>query len=214
MRAHLVYIFLLSVGAASHAAGIVVTPSPPAAAPIVRVAVYDYAGVPRGELQAAEREAARLYGPTHIEFVWLLCRAAPARPALCPQEVRENDLIAHLLSPAMERVTPSKRALGYAFLGTNTANILCDRVASLAAQSHFPPGVLMGMVMAHELGHLLIGAHAHSSFGIMRPQWDPFSLTALRIGPSFTGEQRQKMYTSLRPRTPARASSGRCTLVP
>jgi hypothetical protein len=29
----------------------------------------------------------------------------------------------------------------------------------------------LGHVIAHEIGHLLLGANSHSPVGIMRPQW-------------------------------------------
>ena len=34
-----------------------------------------------------------------------------------------------------------------------------------------PSEVLFGFVIAYELGHLLLGPHAHTGLGLMRPVW-------------------------------------------
>ena len=43
-------------------------------------------------------------------------------------------------------------------------------------------GEVLGHVMAHELGHLLLGSNAHSRLGIMRPHWSAEELQSLRMG--------------------------------
>ena len=64
-------------------------------------------------------------------------------------------------------------AMGYAMpygkTGTSI-HILLDRV--LCAGSQKLAGVLLGHVMAHELGHVLEGISRHSDSGVMKAHWD------------------------------------------
>jgi hypothetical protein len=53
---------------------------------------------------------------------------------------------------------------------------------------------LLGTVVAHELGHLLLGSHAHSQVGIMVPVWEEESLRNMGMGHLlFTREQSSLM---------------------
>jgi hypothetical protein len=55
-------------------------------------------------------------------------------------------------------------------------------------------GVLLGAMMAHELGHLLLGVNSHSREGIMSIPWDARKLQHVDLGRlGFTGEQASKI---------------------
>ena len=49
------------------------------------------------------------------------------------------------------------------------ANVYVDRIRELAGRREFE--VIVGSVIAHELGHLLLGKNAHSHAGIMHARW-------------------------------------------
>jgi hypothetical protein len=53
---------------------------------------------------------------------------------------------------------------------TSTAIIISDEVGKRAAINLTTPGDLLGLVIAHELGHLLLRSKAHSVEGIMQAQ--------------------------------------------
>ena len=51
-------------------------------------------------------------------------------------------------------------------------------------------GVLLGAMMAHEIGHLLLGVNSHSGEGIMSIPWDVHKLQQINLGDlGFTPEQ-------------------------
>jgi hypothetical protein len=52
----------------------------------------------------------------------------------------------------------------------SVATVYVDRVRTLATAGGVDAGTLMGRAIAHEIGHLLLGA-AHSRSGVMRPVW-------------------------------------------
>jgi hypothetical protein len=63
---------------------------------------------------------------------------------------------------------------GSALLPTNegfgvVANVYADRTRELADRREFE--VILGWVIAHELGHLLLGEHGHAAAGIMHARW-------------------------------------------
>ena len=51
------------------------------------------------------------------------------------------------------------------------ATVYSDRVAALAREVRIDGADLLGLAMAHELGHLLIGTDEHAARGLMRAVW-------------------------------------------
>jgi hypothetical protein len=75
---------------------------------------------------------------------------------------------------------------GTAFLnpeGGVYADVFLDRVLGLREQS---PGIslsrLLGCVLAHEIGHLLLGEHSHSRNGLMQAHWQFEQLQKIAMG--------------------------------
>jgi hypothetical protein len=68
-----------------------------------------------------------------------------------------------------------RAVLGAALTPTNRVYIFTPRIAVLAIGSRQPLEMLLGRVLAHEIGHLLLPGQGHSESGIMRAQsrWDP-----------------------------------------
>jgi hypothetical protein len=59
-------------------------------------------------------------------------------------------------------------------------------------------GGIMGAIIAHEIGHLLLGSNAHAAIGIMRAHWQDAELRMLSKGELlFTTEQGARMRTNL-----------------
>lgn len=48
---------------------------------------------------------------------------------------------------------------------------------------HRAVGRALGRILAHELGHYLLGPNSHTTNGLMRPQWQPEELFAVRRQP-------------------------------
>ena len=55
--------------------------------------------------------------------------------------------------------------------GSDLVLVVVDRVERLANGRDGERGILMGHVIAHELGHLLLETPEHSVEGIMRARW-------------------------------------------
>jgi hypothetical protein len=101
------------------------------------------------------------------------------------------------------RVVPQSRlstneVFGVAFLsaeGTGCySDVFYDRAMELHANWNVDLADILGNVMAHELGHLLLGSNSHASMGIMRAHWQGEDLRRLSRGNLlFTNEQADQM---------------------
>ena len=63
--------------------------------------------------------------------------------------------------------------------GGTMADAYFQAVQATSAQHRGDSGVLLGFVMAHELGHLLLGA-GHTPDGVMQAAWSQKQMDALR----------------------------------
>jgi hypothetical protein len=97
-------------------------------------------------------------------------------------------------------------ALGYAapYGGRGTVvHVLFDRVSQVSSAGQM--GVLLGHVIAHELGHILKGTDGHADRGIMKAQWSARDLAQMTFRPlSFTREDAELIREGI----PARKHTG------
>jgi len=145
---------------------------------IVKVLVYNYAAAPQGTLSRAETEVARVIGATGVAVAWLDCmaprdRSQPERAGQeCDSPVSGATLVLQIL-PRSARAKAAFRdtVFGYAEGGA-WIRIFYDRIEDFAErgdQQEAP--VIMGNVIAHEIGHLLLDSASHSASGIMCARW-------------------------------------------
>jgi hypothetical protein len=83
---------------------------------------------------------------------------------------------------------------GVAFLSADGegcySDVFFDQAMELHATWSVALAEILGTVIAHELGHLLLGSNSHSGVGIMRAHWQGEELRRLsRGGLGFTNEQ-------------------------
>lgn len=138
----------------------------------VTVSVYNDAGVPQVVLQRAERRAGNIFAHANVDVVWVNC----------PHASSEEDALACNRIVLSLRIIPnamgsmSGAAFGVAFLAPDGAGRYSDvfwkRAQDLQATSNLDLGSILGSVMAHEMGHLLLGSNAHAVSGIMRAHWE------------------------------------------
>ena len=95
---------------------------------------------------------------------------------------------------APRSLSSAGEVFGVAFLsdeGTGCySDVFYDRSMELHSDWNVSLSDILGNVMAHELGHLLLGSHSHSRAGIMRAHWQGEELHRLSRGNLwFTSEQ-------------------------
>jgi hypothetical protein len=168
--------------------------------PQVIVSVYDHAGVPAKALLKAEKEVDRLLGQASVSVVWVNCPGKNSGVSACGDESTTTQLIVRIVPRAL---TLSDIAYGAAFLGADGRGQYADVFfASVRQLEHEEPRTnqaqVLGYVIAHEIGHLLLGSNAHSNLGIMKPYWSTSELQSISMGRlSFTQDQYVKIHERL-----------------
>jgi len=92
-----------------------------------------------------------------------------------------------------KRRQPDTDAFGQASHMTKRAYIFCERVLAHAQATGSDPGRMLGLVLAHEIGHMLLPGHGYTAVGLMRADWIG-TITAI---PEFLPEQAETIRTLL-----------------
>ena len=181
--------------------------------PQLIVSVYDDASVPATVLTQAERQAAKIFDRAGMDVTWLNCSRSQGSPA--EDDCNRFEWFGHLALRIRPHSTRSQNEVfGVAFLsaeGTGRySDVFYDRATELHGDWNVGLSDILGSVMAHELGHLLLGSNAHSSTGIMRAHWQGEELHRLSRGSlEFTSEQADHMRGKLNGDRPAVALAAR-----
>jgi hypothetical protein len=78
------------------------------------------------------------------------------------------------------------------------SDVFYDRAMELHTNWNVGMAEILGSVMVHELGHLLIGSNAHSGAGIMQARWQGEELRRLARGNlGFSNQQAEQMWRRL-----------------
>jgi hypothetical protein len=166
----------------------------------ITILVFNDARLPETDIHDGTREAAAIFTRAGIHTVFVDCAPSALQAALYPDcqiPISPKTLIVHIVSNAMaDRLRLDPAALGSALFPEDssfalTAMVCGERAAELA---HGPPsrgvGRLLGALIAHEVGDLLIGPGSHSPSGIMHSPWTKKETTSFVDGAmDFTLEQ-------------------------
>ena len=164
-------------------AGLCVATTPGLAAEavvVVGIADAGCGGFP-GELEAAKTEASRTYSMIGVSLVWT---DTGTKPTGSPPAALDVTVV--LLSRArtdtffMHRRL-SSTVLGVAPPGTRRIYVFCGRIRQRAFVMGEKAETILGRVIAHELGHLLLPGNGHSATGIMRASLDYTTEEPLRF---------------------------------
>lgn len=173
------------------------------------VRVYNYAKVPAGKLRRAEDEARGVIGGADVETIWLDCTAAgpelrPGRGSRhqeCSATAAVEDIVTLRILNRFDHngATLKPGIFGYANR-PEVATVLYDRIAAFADRDGYEEdaAVLLGEIVAHEIGHLLLGPDAHSPAGIMRGHWDRAQVRRAILGTlMFTSDESSKIRAAI-----------------
>lgn len=178
---------------------------------ILVVSVYNYAGLSEAQLKHAEEVAGSIFREAHIQVQWLSCRHNQAELAIdagCTARLASTELILRILSLGTERrYHGNEHEMGEAIVPTDGspgvyANVYGDAVESCRETNPIARSDLLGWVIAHELGHLLLGTHSHSGAGLMRGNWSAEDLKPKRRTEfTFSPKEVKKLRADLENRT-------------
>jgi hypothetical protein len=170
--------------------------------PAITLRVLNEGAVDTRFLLLAKKEAAKILARSGIDLVWLDCEAgnaewgsiSPCQRALEPAEFWMRVVTRGLLPAA----APAGDVLGFTEPEENriTNTAVVRYAAAVDADRKWRGGVgeILGAIMAHEVGHLLLGARAHSPYGVMCAYWGRVQFELIGQSQlSFTPDQAKKL---------------------
>jgi len=144
----------------------------------VSIRIHDYAHIEDAELARAQEVVSGMYGAIGVRTDWLesLQLSDGVFDGSGTPDYKQSDLRVIILTSVMANrgVIPDS-IIGFAAadhgLGGRIAYVIYDRVRDIARGTVVDDMRVMGIVMAHEIGHLLLTDHSHSDGGLMRGRW-------------------------------------------
>lgn len=131
--------------------------------PTLCVTMVDRSSQGAAELGAARTRARFIFEQVGIRIDW-----SSGEPRCSKDAENERISVVVLGGPAADGVIPGNpQLLGFAIPSAQRVYVHYDRVHALAHQNDLRPGWLLGLVIAHELVHVLLPASGHSDAGVM-----------------------------------------------
>jgi len=166
--------------------------------PTLTVRVRDEAHLPERTLQEALMIAAGVYRRAGVSIRWL-----PPPDAVASA----SDLVILIMPAAIDaEFRVGDDSMGVARSANSTrgtvAYVFADRVRDFGERGQTDTWIVLGCVIAHELGHLLLPVNSHASDGIMRAHWDPKLISRAGGFLSFAPDQARLLRLRVASREP------------
>lgn len=176
----------------------------------IAIVVSNHSDASRQLILEAETDAAEVFDRAGLSVDWINCgrEADLSSKSRCSRQVGPNDLVVRIVPRA--RTLP-QWVFGVSFVSEGVgayADVFLDHVKRIQ-EEHIQISLarVVGHVVAHEVGHLLLGTTAHSRTGIMQANWDTDQLQAIPMGRLlFSPEQGRQMRTKVEARAPRPAA--------
>lgn len=150
----------------------------------VVIRVYDYFGMSSWDVERARTTSERILLTADVRPTWWTCGPiVPAAPAPCDHPLTPNQFVVRILeAPARPSFVLGYSVIDKGRLAGQVATVFGDRIRQTSLRLRIDSGVLLGRVIAHEAGHLLMGTTTHTYEGIMSAHWPD---TVLQRGAPF-----------------------------
>src|ERR1700690_1370350 len=188
--------------------------------PTITVLVFNYSHASPAILVEAEREAGRIFEDAGLRVAWSGCpRPSGGPPGACQTSLKKTELMLRIVSAPVGN-SSQDTVLGTVFgfaVHPAVATVYYEYVVDQAVSddAKFEAPMILGCVVAHEIGHLLLGSNRHSSEGIMQPHWQRKQvLQIMRRTLLFTTEQSRLMAAKARTRMSHQTGNLELGLVP
>jgi hypothetical protein len=148
--------------------------------------VVNSAGIPARDLEQATRLAARILITSGTTIIWRTSAGNLQGPITSPAMTTLNYDVRLKIADSAPSSVPN-RTLAYALpsvrIGTNIT-IFYDRVKRVSQDVEIDSASVLGLVIAHEIGHMLLRSTKHSPTGIMKAPWTKSDIqhAAARLG--------------------------------
>jgi len=196
-----IWIALLTLAAGFLPAPLPARPDLPPHTAQLTLSVFNDAQVPPSVLTAARARTVAVMQQSAIALTWLDCGEPSHRPELpaCWEVSYPEHLSVRLIDKPH---TLGADTFGQAFLNSagegSYANVYPSCLPAFFSLRALECGDLLGVIVAHEVGHLLLGAGSHSDYGLMAGRWRRAELELAAQGRLlFTADQAQRIRRRL-----------------
>lgn len=163
------------------------------------VRLYNTSGISAQELLAARDAMESTFHDSGLDLIIRQCgRGVPGPIDSCSESLKPLEMVVRIIAAPRLDSTVHPDACGVAYVVRETdrgwlATAYSDRVTSAAVRVGVDAGTLLGLVISHELGHLLLGSGYHGWNGVMRADWSEELLTHPREPWRFSALEAAKM---------------------
>ena len=164
---------------------------------LLTVSVFNDAGASPSVISQARDRATLILRRAGISLVWLDCGTpGNPRPSSSCSDLSFPQHLSVRLVPTADR--PSEDTFGRTFQNAagegNYALVYFNVLVASSVTESVHAGDLVGFVIAHELGHLLLGRDSHSATGLMAPVWQASEVRMASQGLLFfTNDQQERI---------------------
>jgi hypothetical protein len=183
----------------------------------IEVHICNYSTVSVQSTALAEQETATIFERIGVKVAWVTCSVAP-REGVRVKEFGDAPpvFLIRLLSKSMaDKLRAGADILGSARLSENDSfgvmgDVYADSARGLWHGKEFE--VMLGRIIAHELGHLLLGKNGHSAVGIMQARLGRKDAEPAQQVATFFPSEAKRIRGQVIARMATRASSKRSTV--
>jgi hypothetical protein len=186
----------------------------------VTAQVHDYARVQAEQLLRSSALVARVYEKSGVRLDWLDTVQQPIRrSSSAVRDITSSPQVAQLTviivtDEMAQRASVPDGVLGYAAVPGDggmgrIAYVIYERVQQIARDGGRNDAELLAFVMAHEMGHLLLGRGVKSPSGLMKCRWDRRQMQGLDAQKlKFSEQHALRIRNALQDRAPADNGGG------
>ena len=156
----------------------------PVAPQTIDLQMRNDARVPAHVVEKSQDEVTRIFAGGGLTVRWTET-ASRFTVQIIPQVLGYDRVESPVMGVALRRANGS------------VAQVFFRQVQDFARAYHVDLGTMLGYVMAHEIGHLLLPGNAHSPTGLMQADWDKALVRdAARGALTFTEAQADRIRAS------------------
>jgi hypothetical protein len=149
----------------------------------ILIRTYNNFGVPADDLAAARQDAQAVLQQAGVNIEWADCWVGDRQPSYAPARCHEpvgGDIVLRLHKTA-EAGGSKFVSMGFSLVGTDgtapfLATVYANRIESVARGAGINARRVLGLAIAHEIGHVLLNSSTHAPKGLMRADWSRHEL--------------------------------------
>lgn len=143
---------------------------------LLSVTIHNIADVPEIALTRAKTEVERIYAGAGVKIAWVTASEHPG----------DSIHVTVQRQPAGGLGAISPFVLGTTVGGNHSRGgssfVFYERVLNFALKHQRSVELVLAFAIAHEMGHVLLPAPAHTPRGLMKAEWDDNDIRLLTVG--------------------------------